>query len=65
LDSETVPKAPDTNAALPPGFKASLNAFLPTLPNPPVAVLIDVVAFNYAAPPSRKTFEQGLSALPA
>ena len=65
MDSETVPKAPDANAALPPGFKASLNAFLPTLPNPPVAALIDVVAFNYADPPNRKTFEQGLSALPA
>lgn len=58
LDSEAVPPAPDANAALPPGFKASLNAFLPTLPNPPVAALIDVVSFNYADPANRIPYRQ-------
>lgn len=58
LDSETVPPAPDANTALPPGFKASLNAFLSTLPNPPVAALIDVVSFNYADPANRIPYGQ-------
>jgi amidase len=58
LDAATVPQAPDANAALPPGFKASLNAFLPTLPNPPVAALIDVVSFNYADPSNRIPYGQ-------
>ena len=58
LDSETIPKAPDANEALPPGFKASLNAFLPTLPNPPIAALIDVVSFNYADPANRIPYGQ-------
>lgn len=58
LDSDTVPPAPDANAALPPGFKASLNAFLGTLPNPPVAALIDVVSFNYADPANRIPYGQ-------
>lgn len=58
LDSETVPPAPDANAALPPGFKASLNAFLSTLPNPPVAALIDVVSFNYADPTNHIPYGQ-------
>lgn len=58
LDNDTVPLAPDANAALPPGFKASLNLFLPTLPNPPVAALIDVVSFNYADPTNRIPYGQ-------
>jgi amidase len=58
LDAATVPQAPDANAVLPPGFKASLNAFLPTLPNPPVAALIDVVSFNYADPSNRIPYGQ-------
>lgn len=58
LDTETVPPAPDANAVLPPGFKASLNAFLSTLPNPPVAALIDVVSFNYADPANRIPYGQ-------
>jgi amidase len=58
LDAATVPPAPDANAALPPGFKASLNAFLPTLPNPPVAALIDVVSFNNADPANRIPYGQ-------
>ncbi|MBE9157030.1 amidase [Nodosilinea sp. LEGE 06152] len=58
LDNAAVPRAPDANAALPPGFKASLNAFLPTLPNPPVAALIDVVSFNYADPANRIPYGQ-------
>ncbi|MDG2617392.1 amidase family protein [Thermoleptolyngbya sichuanensis XZ-Cy5] len=61
LDSETVPPAPDANAALPPGFKASLNAFLPTLPNSPtltIKALIDVVSFNYADPANRIPYGQ-------
>ncbi|QKD82837.1 amidase [Thermoleptolyngbya sichuanensis A183] len=58
LDNETVPQAPDANAALPPGFKASLNAFLSTLPNPPVTALIDVVSFNYADPANRIPYGQ-------
>jgi amidase len=58
LDAATVPEAPDANAALPPGFKASLNAFLPTLPNPPVAALIDVVSFNHADPANRIPYGQ-------
>ncbi|MEA5448061.1 amidase family protein [Leptolyngbya sp. CCNP1308] len=58
LDSETVPPAPDANAALPPGFKASLNAFLSTLPNPPVVALVDVVSFNYADPANRIPYGQ-------
>ncbi len=58
LNAATVPEAPDANAALPPGFKASLNAFLPTLPNPPVAALIDVVSFNNADPANRIPYGQ-------
>ncbi|MBW4659307.1 MAG: hypothetical protein KME15_11575 [Drouetiella hepatica Uher 2000/2452] len=58
LENDTVPQAPDANAALPPGFKASLNAFLPTLPNPPVTALIDVVSFNYADPANRIPYGQ-------
>ncbi|MFH7242219.1 MAG: amidase family protein [Spirulina sp.] len=58
VDSNTVPPAPDANAALPPGFKASLNAFLPTLPNPPVAALIDVISFNNADPANRIPYGQ-------
>jgi amidase len=58
LDNDAVPLAPEASAALPPGFKASLNAFLPTLPNPPVAALIDVVSFNYADPANRIPYGQ-------
>ncbi|MBI4783003.1 MAG: amidase [Oscillatoriophycideae cyanobacterium NC_groundwater_1537_Pr4_S-0.65um_50_18] len=58
LDNKTVPPTPDANAALPPGFKASLNAFLPTLPNPPVAALINVVSFNNADPANRVPYGQ-------
>ncbi|HIK46797.1 MAG TPA: amidase [Leptolyngbyaceae cyanobacterium M65_K2018_010] len=61
LDNDTVPLAPDANAALPPGFKASLNAFLSTLPNSPtltIKALIDVVSFNYADPANRIPYGQ-------
>jgi amidase len=49
---------PNANEALRFGFKASLNAFLTTLPHPPIAALIDVVSFNNADPANRVPYGQ-------
>ncbi len=58
IDGRMVPPPPDGNEALRLGFKASLNAFLATLPRPPIPALIDVLAFNYADPDNRIPYGQ-------
>jgi amidase len=58
LDGRALPPAPKPDEALRFGFKASLNAFLKTLPRPPVVALIDVVSFNNADPANRVPYGQ-------
>lgn len=58
IDARSLPQAPNPSEALRFGFKASLNAFLKTLPRPPVAALIDVVSFNNADPANRVPYGQ-------
>jgi amidase len=58
IDARAVPPQPNADEALRFGFKASLNAFLKTLPRPPVVALIDVLAFNYADPANRVPYGQ-------
>ncbi len=58
VDAGSLPPAPNADEALRLGFKASLNAYLRTLPRPPVAALIDVVAFNNADPANRVPYGQ-------
>jgi amidase len=58
IDARSLPPAPSPDETLRFGFKASLNAFLKTLPRPPVVALIDVLAFNYADPSNRVPFGQ-------
>lgn len=58
IDGRSLPPAPNATEALRFGFKASLNAFLKTLPRPPVAALIDVVSFNYADLANRVPYGQ-------
>ncbi len=58
IDGRVVPLQPNADEALRFGFKASLNAFLKTLPRPPVVALIDVLAFNYADPANRVPYGQ-------
>jgi amidase len=58
IDARSLPPAPNPSEALRLGFKASLNAFLKTLPHPPVAALMDVVLFNNADLANRVPFGQ-------
>ncbi len=58
VDAGSLPPAPNADEALRLGFKASLNAYLRTLLRPPVAALIDVVAFNQADPANRVPYGQ-------
>jgi len=58
IDGRSLPPAPRSDEALRFGFKASLNAFLKTLPRPPVVALIDVVSFNNADPANRVPYGQ-------
>lgn len=58
IDARSLPPAPNPSEALRFGFKASLNAFLKTLPRPPVTALIDVVSFNNADPANRVPYGQ-------
>jgi len=58
IDSRSLPPAPNPDEALRFGFKASLNAFLKTLPRPPVVALIDVVSFNNADLANRVPYGQ-------
>ena len=58
IDGRLVPPPPNPDEALRFGFKASLNTFLDALPRPPIPALIDVLAFNYAAPDNRVPYGQ-------
>jgi len=58
IDARSLPPAPSAEEALRFGFKASLNAFLKTVPHPPVAALIDVVSFNNADLANRVPYGQ-------
>jgi amidase len=58
IEGRSLPPAPNADEALRFGFKASLNAFLRTLPRPPVAALIDVISFNNADPANRVPYGQ-------
>jgi amidase len=58
FDATSLPPAPNPAEALRLGFKASLNAFLKTLPRPPVVALIDVISFNNADPANRVPYGQ-------
>jgi amidase len=58
LDVTKTIAPPDANQALQVSFKRSLNAFLASLPEPPVADLAEVIAINNADPANRIPYGQ-------
>jgi amidase len=58
IDGRSMPPAPNADESLRFGFKASLNAFLAALPDPPIPDLIDVISFNNADPANRVPYGQ-------
>jgi amidase len=58
IDARSLPPAPNPDEALRFGFKASLNAFLATLPSPPIPDLLNVISFNNADPANRVPYGQ-------
>ncbi len=59
VNLEQTPDAPDSNAALEYGFKASINAFLAKTPGVPVKDLAAIIAVNNGDPNNRIPYGQG------
>lgn len=59
VNAEQIPDAPDANAALKYGFKASINAFLAKTPGVPVKDLAAIIEVNNGDPNNRIPHGQG------